>query len=79
MSDEQFSELKEFFQTDQEMFDESKHELLKQIHLGTVIWEYETQLLARQLMEDGYICFPAPGDDVSEVFLSQKGRKYIGV
>lgn len=79
MSQNEFLDLKEFFQTDQEMFDESKKELLKQIHLGVVKWEFETQLLSRQLMEDGYICYPAPGDDITNVFLSAKGLREIGL
>lgn len=55
MSQNDFLELKDFFLTDQEMFEEKRKDLLVQVQTETVMWEDETVALARQLCEDGFL------------------------
>ena len=58
---------------------EDSFELLKQIQTETVKWTYQNQQLAGILAEGGYIVFPDPSDFSAVPFLSQKGRKVVGM
>ena len=81
MSDKQLEDLQMFFQTDEDRRKEEIKDFLTQIQTGTVIWELETQILAMNLVEEGYLeqVISPYGLSSVDFNLSEKGKKVVGL
>lgn len=61
------------------MLNDSEKELLKQIHLETVIWNFDNTELAYLLEENGLLYYPIGKDFSQNPVLTEKAKYLIGL